>query len=32
MSAYRAFFGMKKEAFDPDLGLKDILETQDIPG
>ena len=31
MSAtYRAFFGMTKEAFDPDLGLKDILETQDI--
>jgi general secretion pathway protein A len=31
MSApYRSFFGMTKEAFDPDLGLKDILETQDI--
>lgn len=31
MSAtYRAFFGMTKEAFDPDLSLKDILETQDI--
>ncbi|MGC8602199.1 MAG: ExeA family protein [Desulfomonilaceae bacterium] len=31
MSAtYRAFFGMTKEAFNPDLGLKDILETQDI--
>jgi general secretion pathway protein A len=31
MSAtYRSFFGMTREAFDPDLGLKDILETQDI--
>ena len=31
MSAtYRSFFGMTKEAFDPDLSLKDILETQDI--
>ena len=29
-ASYRAFFGMTKEAFDPDLGLKDILETQDI--
>lgn len=31
MSAtYRSFFGMTKEAFDTDLSLKDILETQDI--
>ena len=31
MSAtYRSFFGMTREAFDPDLSLKDILETQDI--
>lgn len=31
MSAtYHSFFGMTKEAFDPDLGLKDSLETQDI--
>jgi general secretion pathway protein A len=31
MSAtYRSFFGMTKEAFDPDLSLADILETPDI--
>jgi type II secretory pathway predicted ATPase ExeA len=27
---YRTFFGMTREAFPQDLGLKDILETQDI--
>ena len=29
-ASYRSFFGMTKEAFDTDLSLKDILETQDI--
>ena len=29
-ASYRSFFGMTKEAFDNDLSLKDILETQDI--
>jgi general secretion pathway protein A len=31
MSAnYRSFFGMTREAFGPDISIKDILETQDI--
>lgn len=27
---YRSFFGMTREAFGPDISIKDILETQDI--
>jgi type II secretory pathway predicted ATPase ExeA len=29
-TAYRAFFGMKKEAFSTDLSIKEIFETDDI--
>jgi hypothetical protein len=30
--SYRAFFGLTKEPFSTELGIKDILETPDLKG